>query len=458
MSNFRQKTVLFAVVTAGLLSWQGISTAQEMHDLRDSRTANDMVAVQVTVATQGIVEGAKLKDEKKVEMSVRGQLAYHEKLVTTGADQVAVRNYSKATAQMVVGQHAETNSLDAQRNVVVASTRDNARIYSPVAPLTRQEFDLLNAPACSLAAYGLLPTKPVAIGSTWRPTSDQLAAVLRLEHVGVNQAQMKLVEVARGLARMQLTGSVKGSVDGATTNMLVTGDIRYDLRWKHLTWVQLSIQENRGEGPISIPYVARADVRMLIAPIEGDSDISAVPPAIARENPNQSEMLRYASESIGFELLHNSNWHLTGEQGRRATFRLIDKDKIVAQCNISRLTTMPTGKQLSLEEFQGDIRKALGEQFGEFESAKKTPSKAGGQTLRVSARGLVSEIPIRWIYYHVTDANGERAAYVFTLSDDLTEKFAGRDQLMVDSVQFVAMQTPSEQPAAETAATPPSRR
>jgi hypothetical protein len=285
-----------------------------------------------------------------------------------------------------------------------------------------------------------------------------LAAVLRLEHVGVNQAQMKLVEVARGLARMQLTGSVKGSVDGATTNMLVTGDIRYDLRWKHLTWVQLSIQENRGEGPISIPYVARADVRMLIAPIEGDSDISAVPPAIARENPNQSEMLRYASESIGFELLHNSNWHLTGEQGRRATFRLIDKDKIVAQCNISRLTTMPTGKQLSLEEFQGDIRKALGEQFGEFESAKKTPSKAGGQTLRVSARGLVSEIPIRWIYYHVTDANGERAAYVFTLSDDLTEKFAGRDQLMVDSVQFVAMQTPSEQPAAETAATPPSRR
>lgn len=464
MSNFRPKTVLLTIVTAGLLSWQGISLAQESqetYELRDNRQANDTVSVKVTVATQGVVEGAKLKDEEKVEMTVRGQLSYQEKLITAGADQVAIRNYDAASAQMVVGKHAETSTLDPQRNVVLASTQTGARLYSPVAPLTRQEFDLLNAPACSLAAYGLLPSQPVSVGSVWRPTADQLAAVLRVEHVGVNQAQMKLVDVSRGLARMQLTGSVKGSVDGASTDMLISGDIRFDLRWKHLTWVQLTIQENRSEGPISVPYVARADVRMLIAPVEGDSTVAKVPAAIAKQNANQSELLRYTSESIGFELLHNKDWHVTGEQGRRATLRLINRDKVVAQCNISRMNSMPTGKQLSLEEFQADIRKALGEQFAEFESAKKTPSNGGGQTLRVAARGIVAKIPIRWIYYHVTDAAGERAAYVFTLADELTEKFAGRDQLLVDSIQFAAGQQPTNEGATEsveTAAKPQARR
>ena len=74
------------------------------------------------------------------------------------------------------------------------------------------------------------------------------------------------------------------------------------------------------------------------------------------------------------------------------------------------------------------------------------------QTLRVSARGLVSEVPIRWIYYHVSNSSGQRAAYVFTLSDEMNEKFAARDQLLVDSLRF------DESDAVETAAQPRSQR
>jgi hypothetical protein len=459
MSNFRQKTCPMLMVTASLLILPRILAADETYQLVDNRQPDDIVQVKVTVATQGVVQGASLRDKKdqKVEMSVRGQLAYAERLLTAGPEQTTVRSYSTASAQMVVGEHAETNALNPQRNVIVATQDQTARLWSPVAPLTRQEFDLLNAPACSLAVYGLLPRQPVAIGATWRPAADKLAGVLRLDHVGVNQTQMKLVDVARGLARIQLTGSIKGSVDGATTEMLLTGDVRYDLRWNHVTWLQLNIQENREEGPISVPYVARADVRMLISPIQGESEVGQIPASIATERKNRSDTLRYASAVAGLEVLHNNAWHVTAEDGRRATLRLIDKSKVVAQCNISRLPNLPAGKQLALEEFQADIRKALGDQFGEFESAKKSPGPDGLHTLRVAARGIVTGIPIRWIYYHVADSRGRRAAYVFTLSDEMTEKFAARDQLLVDSIRFAETGETSVPPV-ETANAPQTQR
>lgn len=447
------------MVAASFLIFPGILAAQETYQLVDNRRPEDTVQVKVTVATQGVVQGASLHDKKgqKVEMSVRAQLAYEERALTTGVEQTTVRRYSAASAQMVVGEHAETNALDPQRNVIVATLDQTARLSSPVAPLTRQEFDLLNAPACSLAVYGLLPNEPVAIGATWRPAADKLAGVLRLDHVGVNQTQMKLVDVARGLARMQLTGSIKGSVDGATTEMLLTGDVRYDLRWNHVTWLQLNIQENREEGPISVPYVVRADVRMLISPIAGESKVGQIPASIATGQKNRFDTLRYASESAGLEVLHHNAWHVTAEDGRRATLRLIDKSKVVAQCNISRLPNLPAGKQLALEEFRGDIRKALGDQFGEFESAKKLPGPDGVQTLRVAARGIVAGIRIRWIYYHVSDSSGRRAAYVFTLSDEMTQKFAARDQLMVDSIRFAEIGETSPS-AVETANVPQTQR
>ena len=457
MNTFLGKRCRILTVAAGLLILPATTAAQETYALSDQRRPEDVVQVKVTVATQGVVQGAQLRENEneKVEMSVRGQLAYEERLLTVGAEQKAVRAYTTATAQMVVGEHAESNTLDAKRNVVIATLDQRARLSSPLAPLTRQEFDLLNAPACSLAAYGLLPGKEVVIGTTWRPKADKLADMLRLDHVGVNQTQMKLVDVARGLARMQLTGSIKGSIDGATTNMTITGDIRYDLRWKHLTWVQLNIQESRETGPISVPYVVRADVRMLISPIEGESQVASIPASIASQR-NTADTLRYNSAAAGLEVLHNKDWHVTGEQGRSATLRLIDNSKVVAQCNLSRLPDLPAGKQLALEEFQADIRKALGEQFGEFESARKSPGPDGMQTLRVSARGLVSKVPIRWIYYHVSDPNGQRAAYVFTLSDEMTEKFAARDQLLVDSVSFNESGKPAE--SIETAARSRSQR
>lgn len=440
MKNSPHDHRFLATVTAGLLILAGQLAHAETYDLRDLRQPDDEVTVKITVATQGAVQGATMKagDEEQVDLTVRSQLAYEERLIATAPTLRSLRQYETAQSQIVIGQHAETNQLDPSRNVIVANTKGNAHLYSPVGALSRQELDVLKVPTCSLACYGLLPGKPVSLGQSWRPSVEALTNVLRLDHVGVNKTAVKLVDVARGLARMQITGTLKGIADGATTDIQLSGDIRYDLRWKHLTWVQLTIQERRDVGPVSVPYVARADVRMLVSPLEGESRLSAIPQEIAQQDAPQAAHLRFASETAGLEILHDRHWHLTEERPQRATFRLIENGKVIAQCNLSRLPALPNGKQLALEEFQSDIQQALGDQFAEFESATKNVRNDGQPALRVTARGIIEGVPIRWIYYHVSNPSGQRAAYVFTLADELQEKFAQRDRLLVDSIRFTA--------------------
>ena len=47
--------------------------------------------------------------------------------------------------------------------------------------------------------------------------------------------------------------------------------------------------------------------------------------------------------------------------------RFVDSGDLLAQCNISDLTPLPTGKQVGLEAFQQDVRRAIGERFEQFE-------------------------------------------------------------------------------------------
>jgi hypothetical protein len=107
---------------------------------------------------------------------------------------------------------------------------------------------------------------------------------------------------------------------------------------------------------------------------------------------------------------------------------------VIAQCNIIRLKDLPAGKQLGLEEFQADVQKALGEQFVEFESAGRKQRKDGYDVIRVSAAGIVSKIPVRWIYYHITSPEGKRANIVFVLDRENLGKLGSDDVIAASSL------------------------
>jgi hypothetical protein len=201
---------------------------------------------------------------------------------------------------------------------------------------------------------------------------------------------------------------------------------------------------------------------MLVTPSEeagplGDTDWSNL---LALPGPAR-ELLQLVPARGGFEVALDRRWHVMSDSSDGVVLRFVDSGDLLAQCNISDLTPLPTGKQVGLEAFQQDVRRAIGERFEQFEHASQGEDDAGRRLLRVAAVGRVEDIPIRWVYYHISNEAGRRAAQVFTMEAELAERLGDAEHRLVGGFQFAeqnqtaqAGSTASTKPTAKPAAKP----
>ena len=165
--------------------------------------------------------------------------------------------------------------------------------------------------------------------------------------------------------------------------------------------------------------------------------------------------LDFESPLGGFEFSHDRCWHVIVDRSDVTVLRMVDRGELVAQCNISKLPKLPAGKRRQLGQFQQDIRRALGKVFGRFLAADQLQTDSGLRILRVVAVGTVSELPIQWTYYHVSNEEGRRVACVFTVESKLVERFAGYDRDWTSSLRFVDLpEAGTEGPGDGKAGTP----
>ena len=423
--------------------------------LADQRQAGETLSVRVSLQAKGKLlraadDQAADNQAAEVPMAVRTQLAYREALIgDAGGTLQSQRLYSLAEANLQASQHSESNVLAVQHRAVRAVLRDGTtQLFAEQGQLSRAELDVISLPGNSLAVYKLLPGRQVRIGEQWDHRAEDLAALLNLDHVGVNETKSQLDDIQRGLARMRLTGMVKGSVDGVATDMRVTGDYRFDTILKRISWLQLNIEEHREAGLLNPEFAVNAELRMLIEPSQ--EQLSAKP---AVRPTADRLLLQFADESIGLRLLYPRRWRIVDDRPRHLTLRLTAGDKNVAQCSISRLADLPAGRQLGLEEFQSDIQKTMGKQFVEFEDARRETREDGIHVCRVIVRGAVSSVPVRWIYLHLANDDGRRASMVFTMDGEMAEQFATDDAVLADSLELFEPITTSPDPAPSESST-----
>jgi hypothetical protein len=124
--------------------------------------------------------------------------------------------------------------------------------------------------------------------------------------------------------------------------------------------------------------------------------------------------------------------------------RCVDRGDLLAQCNISPLPDLAPGQHLSLEEFQAEVLRSLSERSGQIIEANQSDGEGGLRVLRVVAAGNVAEIPIQWVYYHLSSEKGRRVSLAFTLESKLVERFAEADRTLVDTFEFTPRPEPQE--------------
>jgi hypothetical protein len=264
-----------------------------------------------------------------------------------------------------------------------------------------------------------------------------MAGLLGLDEVRQNSAHSELIAVAEGVARIQISGRVEGVVDGAATQIELKGRYQFDTQTNRIVWLGLLIKEDRKAGDVASGLDVVARLQMQVAALEQSPELADAKLRGLPLEPNGPLMqLAYRSTDNAWRLLHDRSWYLTADDHDRTIFRLLDQGQRVAQCNISPLARDEAGKNMPLDQFQERVRAALGKHFGQFVEAGESAGPSQYRALRVVARGEVSDLPIRWYYYLVTDDRGRQVVFTFTVADEAAGRFGDTDRKLVGALRF----------------------
>ena len=456
-----QKSTVFFLRFAFLLTVAGPATSlaadkTPLYTLKFQRPTDQVADIRVDYRAEGHLKAP--SDKKEVElldMDVVARLAFQDRHLTLPPatrrrkqPEVigAARHYREMDVTITIGDQTISPVLRDSRKLLGIRLQDGLLdYYSPHGPLTREELDLIRLPGDRQTLSLLLPQQPVGIGTVWQLNSVALAAFLAIDAVGDSDVKSELKEIEEGFARVESEGIVHGAIAGVATEITLKCRYYFYIQRGEFASLQLVTRERREIGHINPGVDVTARLKMRLEPQTDAghlSDQEIVPIQQTLHEPHHQ--LTYQSPQLGVAFYYGRDWYATAEDRQAIVFRQLFRGDLVAQCNVSALPRVKSGKALTLAQFQKDIRQNLNKTFGSFVSANENTSEQGALIYRVEAVGTASSIPVRWIYYLLSDTTGRRVAMVFTMEQDQTDRFKDADRDWIDSLQFLAIAKEAE--------------
>ncbi len=423
--------------------------------LKSARQTGELTRVEIGLQVGGDLKLVTDGKPNVLPMSVVANFDYDERLLAkdaSGRPSQSIRFYNMARAAIKVDKGGERPTLDPEHRLIRVDKpqKTAAVLLCPAGPLKREELDLVDMPGNTLLVDDLLPAKSVALGESWKLSDEALAGVLGIEAVNWTDVQSVLGEVVEGVADIAAAGSVSGAVGGVATEIELKAKYKFDLKLKRITFLALLIKEKRVIGHIGPGLDTVAKLVIKISPISESEHLNSKAVAdLSKPLTPELSQLSYSAPSGGFQFQYDRRWYLTSDDPKMAVLRLMDRGELVAQCNMSALPVDPK-KTIALSEFQNDVKKSLGKNFGQFASASETTNKAGCKVFRVVAHGTVSQLPISWVYYLIANEKGQRVTLSFTYEQTLEERFAQADRLLVGQVRLTDSPVPTAARATTT--------
>ncbi|MEX0820294.1 MAG: hypothetical protein WD070_11910, partial [Pirellulaceae bacterium] len=424
---------LVLVSSLGQSLWSQTTLGDDKFDLTARDSSDAVRDVRVVIEVTGDLKlNADGKQVNRLPLRVSGSSRYDERTLRTrsvGSSKRDARFYRQATATIAIGDSRLEMELSEDRKLVMADAGPTKlTLFSPLGPLTRDELELIQTQGSSSLVDRLLPARPVALNAEWTHDADDLAPLLGLDAIHQTDVNSVLRQVESDVAIVDMAGKVSGAIDGVASDITLRAKYNFNLRSRQITWLAMSIREDRAIGHATPGFEVTARVRVEINDQPSSPELSV---SLLNQLPldlnSGSTLLRLDSAPGGFGLLHARNWHVMVDRHDVTILRMIDQGELIAQCNLSSLPDLAAGKRVQLPEFQADIERALGKSFGQFVEASQQKNESGHRVLRAVVSGLASELPIQWIYYHISDDEGRQTAVVFTMDAKIVEKFAGAD-------------------------------
>lgn len=387
---------------------------------------------------------------KTLPMKLVCNLDYHEQFVAWSPEPTdvarAIRQYDSAIAKIEVDDKVTHRSLADNRRTILAEVRDGLSIVTGgEANLTREQVDMVNQVANTLAIDRLLPGREMAEGESWQHDAETLQAILGMDHVGVCDVSSVVTAESDRQVQIRLAGTVHGTVDGTPTERELRAAYLFHLDQKRIVRFNLAIKEVWKSSEIvpGLDVVTKAFVT--IDPVaKKELDVPAVvKQAASRTHEPLSRQLVYEAPNKSFRFEYSDAWYITAEERDRISFRYLSGHEEGAFCNVAVLPARSAGRQTPLEQFERDVRNLVGDQLETVSASTEWDTPSGLHCLGVIAEGKIKDIPMQWRHYLVAADDCPRLSLAVSLVRDRVSAFADVDRPIIESIEL--------SPVAETA-------
>jgi hypothetical protein len=265
-----------------------------------------------------------------VEVRGRGAFDYDERVLDPGSPDwpapKTLRVYRKVELERTVGgQPQEAGLRPAVRRLVILRRGHREVPFSPDGPLTWEEINLVSKDVFTPAlAAGLLPNRPVAPGDRWPAAAMAVEELTDMDRVEDGSLECRFEEVTsvggRRLARVRLTGSVRGVNEDGPNRQQLDGFFYFDLESNHLSYLSLDgvhfLLDKDGQvtGRVAGRFVLTRQAHSRSPELRDE----AVRP-LALEPNAENSLLLYDNPDLGVRLLHPRRWRVGMVRGRQVT-------------------------------------------------------------------------------------------------------------------------------------------
>lgn len=437
-------TCKLLLIGACLVTATACDLALSAQDLEQSSDTSSLRRVYVGIDVTGTVHLRPGGEENaSLPLTVRGQFDYQERVIRAERPVQAFRHYRVASADIGVGQGSTHQTLPEDAKYFVLGNDLDSRsaklqLQRPDGLMSAEIAELLELPIEPAMLRALIANQGATnVDDQWEPRGEQIASLFGLEAITQNDLECRYYKREDDTAHVHVKGKLLGSVNGVATEIDVNGTFQFDLTSHSIKGASFTLHESRSIGQAHPGFDVTAKLEMRLSPLRSSPALAdSVIAEWQTEAQTEDEIRAYKSELGKFEFLHNRQWHVISDRRPVMVLRLVDQGDLLAQCNISRLEDLGEGGRVSLDEFQRDVRNAVNANSGQVVDGVTETTSNGTEIHRVSATGLVSEVSIQWLYYHVTDDEGRRAALVVSVETDLIERFADAERLLVESLKF----------------------
>ena len=384
------------------------------------------------------------KEEQLRKAAVKGKstLDYYEKVVFADSELLAsARKYNTAKGENWISGSASSIELRPECRETRMLEKDGSWLqYSEKASLTQREIELLASPVNSAVLEKLLPPEPAKPSSVWKIPAEDAKEIFNLDAVHSSTIDAKIKKVEKGVATIEFGGKLEATANSVPTTLEIKGNFQAKFTGSlvMVTWLGMVINEDREISQTEPGFQVTARVRLLRAEQETPLEISTKELRSLAEKDDPARWLVSLDSTAGrYKMLCDRRWKTYIDTGEEAILRCVENNTIIAQCNISRQPALDDGSQLTLEAFQAEVRKSLGDNFSEFLEANERKTSSNLRLMRAVAQGMAEEVPVQWIYNHLSDDSGRRIVMIYTMGGNVTDKFAASDEQMTSSFELL---------------------